>query len=128
MRNETETIKAGKGKAMGHKMLTIYVPSKSYIENFEIGTKAPYCFGGLRDVVEVFAINQDVNGKIFACYYIKHSENSRISGSVKEGEIVRDLKLTCALKSAEIDEIQRMVDMGEKVVEYNGREVEVVVL
>lgn len=39
-----------------------------------------------KPILEIFAKDVDVKGKMFACFCLKLSETSQISGSVKEGE------------------------------------------
>lgn len=39
-----------------------------------------------RRVVEVFARQDDINGKAFVCFYTEFGANARMSGSAKEGD------------------------------------------
>lgn len=43
-------------------------------------------FGEPSPVVEIFAKQDDIYGKLFVCGYVKFSENAQISFSVKEGD------------------------------------------
>ncbi len=66
----------------------IFTPSRSWIENLQIGDMAIDCFGKQRKVVGIFAKGNDLKGKAFVCYYTEFNHNSKISHSAKEGEVV----------------------------------------
>ena len=56
------------------------------IDALEIGMFVYDCFGSPSEVVKIFHKGTDVNGKKFACMYLKFGETSMISQSIKEGE------------------------------------------
>lgn len=85
-----------------------YRPSRQDVENLHVGDFAPNVFGEGK-VTEIYAHGIDINGKSYVCYYSTWgpSGDSRISGSMKENEIVRTIALTAMLNSHEIDFLER---------------------
>jgi hypothetical protein len=43
-------------------------------------------FGEATPVVEIYALRDDIHGKLFICGYRQYGENARISFSIKEGD------------------------------------------
>jgi len=87
-----------------------FIPTVEDIESLTVGDSAPYVMG-IGEVSEVFARGEDLNGRIFACYYVWTSPTSRMSASMKVGEVVRTLALCNALSSAQIDEVERLAGL-----------------
>ncbi len=83
-----------------------FLPERADIDNLKVGDMAPDCFGGMRRVEEVFARDVDRSGRHFVCFRLDFGPGSTISGSLKEGELVRSVKLTGEFSSTEIDFIE----------------------
>ena len=62
------------------------------VKNLKVGDLIPNCFGELKEVVSIHHKGYDINGKYFACFYQKFSDNSTISNTIKEGENYRIIK------------------------------------
>lgn len=60
--------------------------TKEDIDNIQVGDFIPNCFGKMSEVVEIYHKGEDVNGKKFACTYLKFTSNSTINESIKEDE------------------------------------------
>jgi hypothetical protein len=88
------------------------MPERMDIENLEVGMCAPNCFGGLSTVIEISCKKEDIKGKLFVCYCVKHGSGS-ISMSMKEGELIRDVETCSFFTSNELLVIER--DMLQKV-------------
>jgi hypothetical protein len=86
--------------------VTAYFPTREDVQAIEIGSMAPSCFGDLHEVVEVTAKREDIHGKLFCCYYTEFGPTSRISNSVKEDELLRDVSTVRAHISVELDRIE----------------------
>lgn len=86
-----------------------FIPTRNYIENLKVGDQALDCFGHMAKVVEISTRKNDVSGKLFVCYYTSDSDkgSSQTSMSMKEGELVRTVQLSCLHKSVELDSIER---------------------
>lgn len=63
-------------------------PTREQIDNLMVGDIVPNCFGELRPITTIHAKREDINGKLFACFYTKFGDNSALSGSLKEGEAI----------------------------------------
>lgn len=84
----------------------IIMPTRKNIEDLKVGDVAPFVFGESK-VVEIHARREDVNGRLFVCYYVEWGANGgRMSASMKEGEIVRTLAVTNAYTSSEIHDLE----------------------
>lgn len=59
-------------------------PTKDQLINLMIGDLVPNCFGKLRPVTQIHHRGTDINGKYFVCFYTQYSDNSSMSGSLKE--------------------------------------------
>ena len=94
------------------KSATARVPPKADVEAVAVGGTAPDCFGRMSLVTKVFARGTDIRGRAFVCYYCAMSDRDTVdngcgcSASLKEGELVRTLALTCLLNSAECDVLE----------------------
>ena len=88
--------------------MMFYIPSEGDIKNLKVGDKAPTCFGTWAKVVEITCQEDDVNGTPFVCYYSEFGTNgSRISHSLKAGELDRTVELSSHYKSLELDDIEK---------------------
>ena len=83
-----------------------FLAERADVLALKVGDMAPDCFGSLRRVVEIFARDVDRSGRHFVCFRQEFGEGSTISGSIKEGEVVRSVKLTGEFSSSEIDFIE----------------------
>lgn len=98
--------------------LDYYLPKRDDIQNFSVGQWAVDCFGNLSTIVEIFGRGNDITGKAYICYYTQFSENSKISMSIKEGELVRTVPLCNKFKSFELDAIEAYLVSREKQPPY----------
>ena len=87
-----------------------YIPNRQTILNLKVGDKAIDCFGNMSEVVEIFGRGVDVNVKWYVCYTTRLGENSTVSGSMKEGELVRTVELSKYYTSHELDMIEREME------------------
>ena len=91
-----------------------YIPTRQDIENLQVGDSAITPFGNYKEVVEITCKKEDVNGKLFVCYYTRFGGHSRISNSMKEKELVRTAETSKNFTSAELDDIEQdMIAKGE---------------
>jgi hypothetical protein len=71
------------GRARKEIVMKIKV-TREYIESLRLGDLAPDPFGKLSKITKIYARREDINGKLFICYYTEFSPNSQISNSLKE--------------------------------------------
>lgn len=84
------------------------VPTREEVYTLKVGDLALDCFGRYSRITRIYAMRDDVHGRAFACFYTEFTPGrSEVSGSYKEGELVRTVPLTCAHTSAELDRIER---------------------
>lgn len=89
-----------------------FKPSRQYVENLKAGDLALDPYGRLSKVVkityrgETVKTNWQEGGKVFVGVELEHGENSTITTSYKEGELVRTIPLSSQFTSAECDEIE----------------------
>ena len=75
--------------------LLVVKPTRQDIDNLKVGDYAPNCFGRFGKVVSITYRGIDVNGKAYVGYYVQwHGEDSSISESLKEDEILSTVPLT----------------------------------
>jgi hypothetical protein len=74
--------------------MEIKIPTRKEIEDLKPGDLALDCFGKYNEVVEIYAKREDINGRLFACFYTKFGENATISGSYKEDRLIRTIPLS----------------------------------
>jgi hypothetical protein len=87
-----------------------FVGDREGIENLAVGDLALDPYGKLAEVVQITARDEDLEGRLFVCYYVKTgTHGGSISMSQKEGEIARTVDLTRHFKSHELDEIERQI-------------------
>ena len=67
-------------------------PTRADVQGLKVGDMAPDVFGAMSLVVEVFAQQDDCNGRAFVCFYTAFgTDGGRMSGSMNEGEPVATL-------------------------------------
>jgi len=87
-------------------MIRFIVPSKANIKAIINGNvSAPDPWGNFHDA-EVYAHGQDDHGRWYVCYRTKFTDNSHITNSLKEGELLRTPQLSCLFTSDELDDIE----------------------
>ncbi len=72
----------------------IFTPSRSWVENLQVGDMAIDYFGRLMKVTDVTFRGNDIHGKAYVGYYTEFNHNSKISHSAKEGEVISTLPIT----------------------------------
>jgi hypothetical protein len=86
-----------------------FIPTKQEILDLEVGSLAPDFTGQLKEVVEITAKEQDINGKWFICYYVEFGKNGKISHSLKEDKLDLSLPLCKEYTSHELDNIEKRI-------------------
>lgn len=82
--------------------ILVVKPTRQDIENLKVGDYAPNCFGKFGKINSITYRGIDVNGKSFIGYYVQwHGENSSISESLKEDEILSTVPLTAKYNTTE---------------------------
>lgn len=81
--------------------MTIFTPSRVWIEDLRVGDMALDCFGKIQEVKKIAFRGTDLKGKMFVGYNTKFGENSTISHSAKEGEVISTLPITKEYKSVQ---------------------------
>lgn len=95
-----------------------FIPTKREILDLEIGSLAPDYTGRLKPIVKITAKKQDVNGKWFCCYYVKHGEaGGSVSNSLQEDELHITVPLSNRYKGHELNiiEAQMLKKRGVKL-------------
>jgi hypothetical protein len=83
-----------------------FVPTRAFIETLQVGDFAPNGFGQVRTVQSIAYRGVDVNGAAYVGYYVGYGASGTISHSLKEGQVVRSLRLCQMLNSSEIDALE----------------------
>jgi hypothetical protein len=92
------------------------IPTRAEVENLEAGDLALDCFGKYRRVTRVHGRGNDVKGRAYVCFYTEFTPGrSEMSGSYKEGELVRTVRLTRDHTSAELDRLEREMNAARAV-------------
>jgi hypothetical protein len=80
--------------------ITVYRPTREDITSLKVGDEAPDCFNRLAPIVEIYARGDDIKGQAYICYYVvfNSATGSRISDSLKEGEIHSSVPVTSLFK------------------------------
>jgi len=63
-----------------------YQMTRQQIESLQIGDLLPNCFGEMKPITEIYHKGEDINGKLFACFYQEFGKDATMSNSAKEGE------------------------------------------
>jgi hypothetical protein len=84
-----------------------FIGNREELENLSVGDLALDPYGKLAEVVQITAKDEDLEGRFFACYYVKHgAHGGSISMSQKEGTIARTVELTRHYSSHDLDKIE----------------------
>jgi hypothetical protein len=81
-----------------------FMSTRDEVMNLRPGDLAPDWAGCTRPVVEIYARQDDINGRAFACYYIADT-NGGSSNSIKEGELLRTVALSARYSGDELGQI-----------------------
>ena len=85
-----------------------YIPTDYDVACLQVGDMMLNAFGRPAKVTSIFAQNNDIHGKPYACFYTEFGEGGgNMSGSIKAGELVRHAGLR--LTSAEVDKLQAQI-------------------
>jgi hypothetical protein len=82
-------------------------PSREDVLGLEVGDLALDCFQKYQKVTEIYGRGDDVSGRAYVCFYTDFGGGSQMSGSYKEGKLVRTVTLTNRYKSDECREIEK---------------------
>jgi hypothetical protein len=93
----------------------LLIPTREQVQSLKVGDLALDCYGHWSKVTSIFAQKDDVNGRAYVCFYTDQGEGSNISGSYKEGELLRTVPLSFAYTSAQLDVIERRMKGGRHV-------------
>ena len=94
----------------------LYIPTLHDIESLQTGDFTLDCFGKQAEIMGEVVKMKDVNGKLFAFYHTKLSDNATCSMSMKEDELVRHVGTSAKFTSHELDDIERdMLSKSERV-------------
>lgn len=85
----------------------LFLPTRDQVNSLKVGDLALDCFGRWSTVVEITCRRDDIHGRRFVCFYTSFGPTSRISASMKEGELVRTVATTGRYRSVELDAIER---------------------
>lgn len=97
-------------------IIEAFIPSREFVQSLRVGDLAPNGLSEWRTVTSIYALGVDINGKAYVCYYTDLGRGATISGSLKEGELVRTLALTSRLNSAECRLLEtEMLVRGESI-------------
>jgi len=93
--------------------LEFFVPSRAEVEAVEVGSLAIDCFGNWKPVVEILHRGPDIVGKLFVHYTVPFGDNgSTITHSIKEGELVRTVPLSCKYTANELRDIEEALKIN----------------
>lgn len=84
-----------------------FIPDDAWITSLKAGDLAPDCWGEMKEIIEIYARDYDLNGKLFVCLDLRFGPTSTISNSFKVGELHRSRKITSRHSSHELDQIER---------------------
>ena len=80
--------------------IVLEIPEKEDILNLKVGDMVLNCFGHAR-VQQILYRDFDSTGKYYVGFRTDFGPFSGLSGSIKEGRVIRTLKATTAFDSAE---------------------------
>ena len=89
--------------------MRFYIPTKEDVQNLNVGDQAYDWAGNLKTVDEISGRGIDIKGKAFVCFYLINGPHSRVSSSLKEGQLNRTVELSNEYSSHELDEIERIM-------------------
>lgn len=88
--------------------VTVFVPSREFIDDLKVGDVAPNCFASLSTVNKITYVGKrQKDGAHFIGYYTPLGDNGSVSMSLMENEIVRAPWYPWT--SAQFDEIERAI-------------------
>lgn len=85
----------------------IDLPTREDIAAMRVGAIAIDCWGRLSEITQITHIGEDVQGRLFCCYYTRKGPTSSCSMSRKERQITRTVALSFEYTSHEIDVLER---------------------
>lgn len=89
------------------------IPTREEIEQLKVGDDALDCFGKWSRVTDIICGGrEDVKGKLFICFYTAMTHSGEISGTYKEGELVRTVSLSSYYNSNELRIIEERMNKG----------------
>lgn len=88
-----------------------FIPTRNQVESLTVGQSALNCFGNYAEVVSISGRGVDVNGRAYVCFNLRFGPHSTISQSYKEGELVRTTALSREFTSAQLDTIERKMQL-----------------
>jgi len=94
-----------------------FKPSRKYVESLSEGDLALNPYGRPAKVLKITYRGDDIKGKAYVGVELENGENSTITHSFKEGELVLTLDVTRFHNSAECDQIE------SELAEQDGLEV-----
>ena len=83
------------------------IPTREEIERLRVGSYVLDEFGKISQVVGISYTGKDEQGRYYVGFYTRLGEYGTLSGSYKEGRLVRTLPLSNAYTSAELDKLER---------------------
>lgn len=95
------------------------MPSIEDVDTLKVGDNAPDAFGGMSLVTRISANGKDRDGYKFVHYVTRLSEHDNAengcgcSQSMKEEELIRSVRLTNLLTSAECDSLEYSMQSGK---------------
>ena len=94
----------------------LYIPTLADVENLKVGDLAPNCSGKLSKVKDIRFRGRDIYGRAFVGVVLEFGENSGISESYKEDELVRTTATSNAHTSWELTAIEKAILAERSVV------------
>lgn len=95
-------------------MTYLFIPTSTHIDNLKVGDQVINCFGKFAEVVEINYRGVDAEGRKFVGFYTSTGGTGSVSGSLKEGRLVRHAAIP--MTSAQIDRIEEdMLMAGENM-------------
>lgn len=92
----------------------VAIPTAEDIAGLKAGDLAPDYMGRMSPVTRIFATGETREGLAYVCYYVEHGKNGSVSDCLVENTVHRNMALSIAMTSAEIDaaEIEARKDLG----------------
>jgi hypothetical protein len=83
------------------------IPTREQVEALQVGDLALDCFGKFNPVTDIYGRGTDIHGKRYVCFYTRLDDHAGISGSYKEGELVRTVPLCSKFTSTQLDQLEQ---------------------
>lgn len=87
-----------------------FIPTQEFVESLAVGDEAPCSFSQWRKVHSITHRGVDVKGVLFVCYYVEFEPGSTLSHSMKVGRLERNIGITGRHTSAELDQIEAVLN------------------